>query len=306
KGNIKHSGASIAHVGVGLLLLGALISQSKQEVISQNVNGIDLGKDFPNNENIMLTKGDTLPMGNYYITYTGHKQEGIHIYYGIDYLKLNKTNGLFEKQFELKPTIQLNERMGDAAEPDTKHFIDKDLYTHVTYAELDKNKNQTGDSIYNEAKSVTIKQGDTITTSNSLLVLEGLSTAVDKEKMSLGADDIAVAANLLSIDVNNQKHYANPLYIIKDQMQYSEDAEIDSLGLKISFVKIDTEKNAIELKIAEKKSNKRDFVILKAVVFPHINILWMGCIIMVIGTVIAMRKRFADLKFSNNNAAKVN
>jgi cytochrome c-type biogenesis protein CcmF len=304
KGNFKHSGASIAHVGVGLILLGALISQSKQEVISQNVNGIDLGKDFPNNENIMLTKGDTMPMGNYYITYTGHKQEGIHIYYSVDYLKLNKTTGHFEKQFELKPTIQLNERMGDAAEPDTKHFIDKDLYTHITYAELDKTKTETADSIYNEAKTLTLKQGDTATTSNSLIILEALSTAVDKDKMGLGDADIVVAANLISIDINNQKRYANPLYIIKDQMQYSEDAFIDTLGLKISFTKIDPEKNAIELKIAEKKSNKKDFVILKAVVFPHINILWMGCIIMIVGTIIAVCKRFDEIKFSNNNALK--
>lgn len=295
KGNVKHSGASIAHTGIAMILLGALVSQAKQEVISQNVNGMNLGKDFPNNENIMLTRGDTLPMGNYYVTYEGSKQEGIHIYYDVVYLKLNNSNGKFEKQFVLKPTIQLNERMGNAAEPDTRHFIDKDLYTHITYSELENSK-ENKESEYTEPKSIMMKTGDTATTSNSLIILEGLSTTLDKTKYGLGPNDIAVAANLVSIDVNNQKHYANPVYLIKDQIQYSDDATVDSLGLKFSFVKIDTETGKIEIKISEKKSNKKEFVILKAVVFPHINILWIGCILMFIGTLIAVQKRFAELK----------
>ncbi len=299
KGNIKHSGASVAHVGVALILLGALISQAKQVVISQNVNGMNLGKDFPNNENIMLTKGDTLPMGNYYVTYEGHNQEGIHIYYDVAYFKLNHVNGKLEKKFVLKPTLQLNERMGNAAEPDTKHFIDKDLYTHITYSELENTKDNDK-SDYTEPKSIMMKEGDTATTSNSLLILEGLSTALDKSKYGLGANDIAVAANIVAIDVNNKKHYANPVYIIKDQVQYSDDALLDSLGLKFSFVKIDTENGKVEIKISEKKSNKKEFVILKAVIFPHINILWMGCLLMIIGTSIAVRKRFAELKNYNS------
>ena len=32
KGRVSHSGASIAHIGIGLILLGALISNSKKEI----------------------------------------------------------------------------------------------------------------------------------------------------------------------------------------------------------------------------------------------------------------------------------
>ncbi|MEO8148425.1 MAG: cytochrome c biogenesis protein CcsA [Bacteroidia bacterium] len=294
KGNITHSGASIAHVGIALIMLGALVSNSKKEVISQNMNGVDLGKDFPNNENIMLTKGDTTRMGNYFVTYEGSKKEGIHIYYGITYLKLNNATGKLDKQFELKPTIQLNERMGNAAEPDTKRFIDKDLYTHITFAELDEKPDESSE--YSEPKTVMVKQGDTLTSSNSLIVLEGLSTKVDGSKYGLSKDDIIVAANISATDVNKQVHYVSPVYIIKGGMQFSDEAVIDALGLKFLFTKIDTKENKIELKISEKKSNRKDFVIMKAVIFPHINILWIGCVLMIIGSWIAVRKRFAELK----------
>jgi len=36
---------------------------------------------------------------------------------------------------------------------------------------------------------------------------------------------------------------------------------------------------------------KKDFVILKAIVFPYINVLWSGIIIMFLGTAIAIRNR---------------
>ncbi|MBK7969073.1 MAG: hypothetical protein IPK08_09135 [Bacteroidetes bacterium] len=74
KGNFDFTGGSVAHIGIALILLGSLLSNGKSQVISQNLLNIDLGKDFPNNENIMLTKGDTLQMGEYLITYKGKEK----------------------------------------------------------------------------------------------------------------------------------------------------------------------------------------------------------------------------------------
>ncbi len=35
----------------------------------------------------MLTKGDTLQMAEYFITYKGKQKEGVNIFYEIEYLK---------------------------------------------------------------------------------------------------------------------------------------------------------------------------------------------------------------------------
>jgi cytochrome c-type biogenesis protein CcmF len=35
----------------------------------------------------------------------------------------------------------------------------------------------------------------------------------------------------------------------------------------------------------------REFVVLQAIVFPGINILWTGCILMALGTFMAVRQR---------------
>src|SRR5205085_2357727 len=138
KGRFDHAGPSIAHIGFGMILLGAMISTSRSEKISKNQKGdVEiLGKDFSNKENILLQRNDTVQMGDYFITYKGTKKEGVNIFYDIEYLKKDG-NGKFIETFTLSPRIQLNQRMGNVAEPDTKHFWTKDIYTHITYADLD-------------------------------------------------------------------------------------------------------------------------------------------------------------------------
>ncbi len=99
-------------------------------------------------------------------------------------------------------------------------------------------------------------------------------------------------------DVNMKIYTAKPLFVIRNFSVYTQDAEIPELGLKFNFSKIDPETGKIELSVSEKKSNKRDFIIMKAIIFPGINILWMGCLLMIIGSVVAIRKRIRQLKKS--------
>ena len=50
---------------------------------------------------------------------------------------VNWKNGIpGEKLFTLSPRIQLNERMGNSPEPDTKHSLTSDLYTHIKWARI--------------------------------------------------------------------------------------------------------------------------------------------------------------------------
>ncbi len=191
--------------------------------------------------------------------------------------------------------------MGNVAEPATKHFLGKDIYTHITYAELDKPSGEKANEDYLEPTQKSISIGDTIDSSNSFIILEGLNRNVDKESLHLEDKDIAVGATLKIIDVNNKIYSAEPIFLIRDFSIYNQDAEIPELGLKISFDKIDPATGKIELSVFEKKSNKRNFIIMKAIIFPGINILWIGCLLMMIGTFIAIRKRILQRTPAKNN-----
>ncbi|MFM2190141.1 MAG: hypothetical protein RL491_527 [Bacteroidota bacterium] len=298
KGKLDHTGGSVTHIGMALILVGALISNGKQEVISKNLLNVDLGKDFPNDENIMLHQGDTLQMSKYFISYTGKEREGVNVFYNIEYFKPNFEAGTLEHAFTLRPRIQLNPRMGNVAEPSTRHFIDKDIYTHITYADMESLDKPEGAGEYHEAKIDTIQAGDTIATSNSLVAFKfkGISVDVDRKKLGLEENDIAVAAKLEIMDVNNKVREFNPLFIIRGQRVFSKETIVEDLGLKIAFVNIDPDNGNAIISIAEKKENKREFIIMKAIIFPYINVLWVGCILLIIGSMMAVRKRFRDLR----------
>lgn len=298
KGKANHWGASVAHVGFGFILLGVLISTSQSTTISKNLSGFNLGKDFPNNENIMLLKGDTLPMGGYLVSYKGKEKAGVNIYYNIDYYK-QQTGGKVTKEFTLRPVIQTNPRMGNVSEPDTRHYLDKDIYTHITYANLDdlEDGHQHEDQ-YKKPVTKTVSIGDTISTSNSLIVVRGINKELSASQLGeLANADIAISAVLNIIDINKKEHIAQPIMAIKGNMIYSKEALVEELGLKLIFEKINPDNGKLDLVIAEKKSNAKEFIIMKAIVFPYINLLWLGAVLLIIGTLLAIRKR---LQQTNN------
>ena len=293
KGKVKKAGASIAHVGFGLILLGALISTAKKDIISINTSGKDvesLDKQLSNNSNILLTTGDTLQMGKYYVTYKGKKKTGINIYFEIEYFTKNDS-GKYKYEFTLKPLVQVNQRMGNIAEPDTRHFLVKDIYTHVTFADLETLEEKTAQGEYAQSKNHVLSVGDTIFSSNSMIILNALDGHIDRKQYNFSDSDIVVSANFTVFDMNKKKYFVQPLYVIKNGVVDPLEATIVNLGLKFMFWKINPEKGNIEISISEKKSNARDFIVMEAIIFPCINVLWTGCIIMIIGTLLAVWQR---------------
>jgi cytochrome c-type biogenesis protein CcmF len=81
-----------------------------------------------------------------------------------------------------------------------------------------------------------------------------------------------------------------PLYGIKNKQVASFDAYSDEIKTKFSFKAVNTETKKITIETSE-KDNTGDFIIMKAIVFPWINLVWAGTIIMVIGFFLSILKR---------------
>ncbi len=299
KGNIRHAGASIAHIGFALILLGALISTSKKQTISQNTsqkNVSSLGENFNAKKSLVLTIGDTLPMGNYLVTYTGKERKGIDVYFNMEYFAKNK-DGKLTKAFSLSPMVQDNPRMGQASNPDTKHFIGSDIYTHITYADLSDTKTLKADA-YKEPTNFIGHMRDTIFADNAIILIDSITTNLTEEQYSKNDSLLIVTAVLKATDINGKIYRATPQYIVKNNMVLPNEFEINELGLKFIFWKINPNEGSIEIQMSEKVSNAKEFVVLEAYMFPFINVLWLGCLVMVIGTIVAIieRRRINRLK----------
>jgi cytochrome c-type biogenesis protein CcmF len=299
KGRMRHAGASIAHIGFALILLGALISTSKKQTISQNTsqkNVASLGENFNAQKSLVLTKGDTLPMGNYLVTYKGKERKGIDVFFNMDYFTKD-ANGKLIKAFELSPMVQDNPRMGQASNPDTKHFLSNDIYTHITYADLADNTVSKKDA-YKEPTNFVGHMNDTIFADNAIIKIDSITTNLTEDEYSKNDSLLIVTAVLKATDINGKVYRATPKYILKQNMVLPDEFVLDELGLKFIFWKINPNEGSVEIQMSEKVSNTKEFVVLEAYMFPFINVLWLGCLVMVIGTIVAIieRRRLNKLK----------
>ena len=294
KGNVKKGGSAIAHVGFGMVILGSLLSAGNKKIISKNRTQVNINFEDnknANNENVMLLKNDTILMDAYYVTYTQRRVDEKHVYFDMDYLKVNE-KGQYEKQFSLSPFVQLNEQMGNVPEPDTRHFLDKDIFTHITYADL-KNLDSMAQEMYRDPDTLNLKIGDSLFTSNSIIKLANFERGINKEVLKLQETDIALGVKITAKTLEGLAYEAQPIMIIRGNNLFSIDSEIEALGLKFGFAGIDPDTEKLKILLSEKNKNSGDFVIMQAIVFPYINVLWIGIIIMVLGSLLAARNRLS-------------
>lgn len=296
QGKVKLAGSALAHIGFGLILLGALVAASKSEVISINRSGFSYGKEFNEKntrENILLWKDEPTQMGNYIVTYKGDSTNAPNTYYEVFYQKLNK-EGKIVDQFTLFPNAQVNPKMGLIASPDTRHYLLQDIYTHVSSVPLKEEEHEDHEGHENEkyqdAQNLTLKIGDTLRVGEYSMLLQALNREQQLKDMNITEKDVAVAA-ILEISKGAKQVTMRPVFVIKNNVQFDLPQENEELGLKLSFVKINPESGTIGIDWREKKKEQRDYIIMKAIVFPYINLLWGGTIIMVIGFLLSIFHR---------------
>jgi cytochrome c-type biogenesis protein CcmF len=293
KGKIKSAGASVTHAGFGLLLLGALISQHNQEVISINKSEIDFGDAFDDRsklENILLKRDEPVEMQGYDVTYIGDSVSPPNTFYKVKYKRINNS-GKTTEEFILYPNAQINPNMGLISSPDTRHYLSKDIYTHVTSVP-DKNKIEADKLKF---ESDTVMLGDTFYTAKAYVVAEKLIPNPVINQAEINADDIAAGLQLKIKTLDGIEYKAMPVYLIRNNMPVMIVDSVSELGLTFRIEKIIPDKGQIIIGKKEKDFDN-DFIIMKAILFPYINILWTGCFVMAIGFLISIFRRAKENK----------
>ena len=106
----------------------------------------------------------------------------------------------------------------------------------------------------------------------------------------------------MQVMYKGKSYAADPIYIIRDNLPLGVKAYVPQAGIHIKFSGINpqaeeftfyvakdkiTTPETIPLEIAERVP-RTDYIILQANVFPGINLLWLGCILMMLGLLISM------------------
>ena len=321
------SGGALAHIGIGLSLVGIMFSAGYSSVVSLNNTGMLISKDLStefNRDNLLLFINEPRTMAGYDIEYLGERLEaknksgyirksdilltpdpyqvvakrdiffkGEKLYAKKDTFEIYPENTYYEIELRkgdkveavLFPRVQVNEAMGGfIASPDINRGITRDLYTHVSAP-----MNREAEVEWGDMEEVKVRPGEQFFVNDYVAVLEDVKRIDDIQGVTLRDDDVAVEANV-SVKGERDTYYADPIFLIKDKVQVGRiSSEISDLGVKITLLNIHPETNEFTLGL---NSRQKDWVIIKALEKPFINLLWLGTGILIVGFAIAMARRF--------------
>ena len=289
----RKMGPAISHLGFGLVLLGILLSSFNKEVISFNTLGVvmNFGKKTAaenakeSQENVILYKDVPVVIGEYWATYKGDSTSDSdpRTFYKVYYERKDTATGEVKEAFTLYPDAFVNPKgqEGLIANPASKHYLHKDVFTYVTSV-VDPSK-KTDPNTY---KSYVVKKGDSVFLSSGFIVFDDFQDAQYNQ-----AGNLSVRAHLSVYDLKGKAGEMKPLYAIRDNAEQAfEEDSVQRMGLYARFVKVLPEQNSVELMIRE-SDPKEDYIVLKALVFPFINVLWLGIVVMVGGFFLSMWNR---------------
>lgn len=121
--------------------------------------------------------------------------------------------------------------------------------------------------------------------------------------------DIAVAARLEITAPDGTRSAAAPVYLIRDNRPYSLKDEVPALGLHFQFSSIDPNKGLLTISAAQATEEQRtlpveiaedaprsDYIVLEAILFPGINLVWIGSLSMLLGLALSLWRRMTNSK----------
>jgi cytochrome c-type biogenesis protein CcmF len=203
-------------------------------------------------------------------------------YYQIEY---NDSTG---KKFTLYPRAQVNPNMGLIASPDIMKFAGKDLYTHVTSIPSPDEEIK-----YSAPAPVTIHAGDTFFIADHVAVLQKVQKLSPALQASIGPTDAAVEAVIKIYGNENQVFVAKPIFLIRNQEIGILPDVVEDVGARIALAEINPTDQTFTISV---ETAKTDWIILKAVEKPGINILWIGILVMTFGFMMSVYRRFSEDK----------
>ncbi len=295
KGNVKAGGAAIAHLGFALMITGMLISSGNKKVISDNrKTGLFLPFDKDPNgrdqndpmENLTLLRNVPTQMSNYVVTYLTDSQakEKNRIFYKIHFQKKDSTTGLVAEDFMLSPDSYKMKDNNLSSNPGTRHYFTHDIFTYVSTISV---KNDQADTASFSIHTMSLK--DTIFFSKGFFILNGILKNPDNERFHFGPTDTALVADVTVYNKDNTSQKAYPALAVSNQQINFIDDTLVRQNLFLRFAGLAA---GNKFKIGIKESEIRsDFITLKAYVFPYINLVWAGLLIMAAGFIISIARR---------------
>ena len=322
------SGGAIAHIGVGMMLIGIMFSAGYSRVVSLNNTGLQISKEFSkefNRDNLLLFIHEPRTMWGFDIEYLGERLEpryhtgfirksdihqtadknlviakrdmkiGSKNYQANDTIRVQGENTFYEielrrgnKKYQLFPRAQINPEMGGLlASPDIYRSVTADLYTHVSSV-MDPSEGEE----WSKLEELRVKQSQEFFANDYVGVLESVDRIYNVFGIELTDQDVAVKAKI-RLQGEKGDYIAEPVFLIRDKMVGRIPDDVSDLGIRVTLMNIHPETNEFSLGL---NTRQKDWVVIKAMEKPYINVLWIGTLVLMVGFGMAMSRRIREFK----------
>lgn len=264
------------HFGFVLMLVGIIISSASKQVWTKKIIGDSI------DDNVLLKEFTPTVIKNYTVTLVKDSDNLVSketIFY-IDFF-----DNINKRLFTLEPVVIKNNKGGEgySANPDVKHFFNKDVFVYITSfqerTKLDVDK----------GKDFTIKINDTIVFSNGFMKLN------EVEIKKQDGNQQKLVFHFIGKNWQQQELHLKPELLIKGTEIYSFSDSNMVEKISIKFLKInDVAKSEFTFNVIDKNQDNAKTITIKINVFPYINLLWMGAIILVLASLV---NAFLNRKF---------
>ncbi|MCB0706201.1 MAG: cytochrome c biogenesis protein CcsA [Saprospiraceae bacterium] len=251
KANIRTAASTLSHVGFGILIVGVLASGLNKYHISSNPFAQQgLIETDRLDRNIMLFEGLPMYMSGFRVTYLGDEFEGNNRHYNIYFEELNE-NAEVVDTFTVHPNALYDNRVTKVAayNPDTKHRLTKDIFTHIASIPL---READAEAARAEEDSLKFRSFSFLPEEGRILIdtfFGGDSAIVRDYNMKFGgweynkteADgytpepgDITIGAKILIEDPRKDTTYvAEPMLLLRGSLLYTFPIQVQQIAMKI-------------------------------------------------------------------------
>ncbi|GAB4406545.1 MAG: cytochrome c biogenesis protein CcsA [Microscillaceae bacterium] len=208
--------------------------------------------------------------------------------------------------FSLYPRAQVNPQMGGLlASPDIYRRWNKDIYTHVSSV-----PDPTEPRQWSEAQEHEVALRDTFFLNDYVAIFEARETINAEEVMRLTANESPAPRNANDVGVQatvrilsqEGSYEARPVFFIRDGQVGTVPDLIPALGLRIGLNRINPETGQFTFAV---NTTQKDYIIMKALEKPFINVLWMGTLVVMLGFGIAIYRRYTEFRTMRDRGLEV-
>jgi len=143
---------------------------------------------------------------------------------------------------------------------------------------------------------VQVAQGGTFEVGGYDFILSGFNQNPTNEAYKAKEGDIAVAATISVFENDTKVATAEPVMIVRGNQIFNTPEELRKQGLRLRFQSINPENGVATLEVSTGLPTKQtvaldiaqdvrrsDYIVMEAIVFPGINLFWLGSLLMLFG-----------------------